>query len=62
MSHFFTGLCALILGFGTYQFSKLFNLYPAQDKKGVPWPYMALTIISFSLMGIGAVVMVIGLM
>jgi hypothetical protein len=62
MANFLTGLCLVILGFGAYQFSHLFGLYPAQDKKGTPTPYLVLLIVSFSLMGIGAVMLVIGLL
>gem|GEM_PF-5147263 len=62
MGEFFTGLCLVILGFGIYQFSRLFGLYPAQGQKNIPWPYLVLTVLSYSLMGIGAIVMVIGLL
>jgi len=62
VGEFFTGLCLLLLGFGIYQFSRLFDLYPAQGQKNIPWPYLVLTVLSYSLMVIGAVVMVIGLM
>ncbi|HJT23360.1 MAG TPA: hypothetical protein VJ873_02210 [bacterium] len=62
MADYFAGLCMAVLGFGVYQFSHLFGLYSAQDKRGIPWPYRILQVISYSLMGIGVVVLIIGLM
>lgn len=62
MDNYFTGLCLAILGFGIYQFAHLFGVYSAHDKRGVPWPYRTLQVISYSLMGLGVIVLVIGLM
>lgn len=61
MSNFFLGLLLAVMGFGIYQFSHLFNLYPAMDKNGVPWPYRILQVASYLLMGAGIVVLVMGL-
>ncbi len=62
MDQFFGGLCLAILGFGINRFSRLFDLYPAQNEKGVPWPYWVLFAVSYGLIGLGAVIMVFSLM
>ena len=62
MSNYFLGLCLAVLGFGIYQFSRLFGVYSAQNEKGIPWFYRILQVVSYSLMGIGTVVLIIGRM
>ncbi len=62
MEQFFMGLCLAVLGFGIYQFSRIFGLYSAQNEKGAPWPYLVLFTISYGLIGLGAIIMAFSLM
>lgn len=64
MGTFLAGLGIVVLGFGVYQFSNLFGLYSANPEveNGIPWTFVILRGIAYSLMLCGAVVMIIGFM
>ncbi len=58
MGNFFIGLCLILLGFGLFQFSRMFNLYKAQwDENAPPWPYWTMRSTSYFLMGLGILLM-----
>jgi hypothetical protein len=63
MGDFLAGLGIILLGFGFFQFSKLFGVYTAIPKKegGIPWTFLVLRTIGFVVMLIGLVVLIIGL-
>jgi hypothetical protein len=59
MGYFMIGLCVAILGFGFFQFSRMFNLYTAQEHEDKPpWPYWILRTIAYMLMALGVIEMV----
>jgi hypothetical protein len=62
MGNLLGGLTLAILGFGIYQFSKLFSLYTAQaeNEGAIPWPYIILRLISYIFMAIGIIVLITG--
>ena len=57
MTYFMAGLGLMVLGFGFFQFSNLFNLYNAATPSGTPVTYWILRILGYLSMGAGAVVL-----
>jgi len=61
MTYFMAGLSLLILGFGFFQFSNMFNLYNAATPSGSPVPFWVLRILGYLFMGSGAAVLALAM-